>query len=397
MQALKISALTATSALGSGLQAHWNALQQERSGLRFRAEAGIETWVGEVSGLDQPITGALALRDSRNNRLIEKTLQQDGFDSAMAALLARHGAERIGVFVGTSTASIDETERAYRERAPAPDGSEARLPAWFRHRHTQSVHAPAEYLQLRYGLRGVCLGISTACSSSAKVFASAARAIEAGLCDAALVGGADSLCQTTLHGFHALQLVSAQPCRPADRQRDGISLGEAAGFAILERADGDDSALLLGYGESSDAHHMSAPDPQGAGARAAMLAACRRGGIAPAQVDYINLHGTATPANDAAEDCAVHSVFGSAVACSSTKGWTGHTLGAAGIVEAALSLLCLRHGWVPRSLNTDDPDPALAVRVLTASRQQTLQRVLSNSFGFGGSNCSLLFGAAQCA
>ncbi|MGH8441289.1 MAG: beta-ketoacyl synthase N-terminal-like domain-containing protein, partial [Nevskiaceae bacterium] len=230
-----------------------------------------------------------------------------------------------------------------------------------------------------------------ACSSSAKVFASASRAMRAGLCDAAVVGGVDSLCLTTLYGFNALQLVSADICRPADAQRNGISIGEAAGFAILEPGAADGVALL-GYGESSDAHHMSAPHPQGEGAAAAMRGALRSAGLQPQQVDYINLHGTATPANDAAEDQAVHAVFGDAVPCSSTKGWTGHTLGAAAITEAVIALLCVEHGLMPRSLNTRQRDPALRSGILLQQRQARVDRVLSNSFGFGGSNCSLLLG-----
>jgi len=214
----------------------------------------------------------------------------------------------------------------------------------------------------------------------------------AGRCDAAVVGGVDSLCLTTLYGFNSLQLVSAEPCRPADIRRNGLSIGEAAAFALLEPGAGE--LMLLGYGESSDAHHMSAPDPEGRGAIAAMRAALARAGLEPRQIDYINLHGTATSANDLAEDRAVRSVFGREVPQSSTKGWTGHTLGAAGIVEAALSLICIQEGILPRSLNTREKDPAIAGNVLLETRRARVERVLSNSFGFGGSNCSLVFGSA---
>lgn len=389
---LGITHYTATSAVGRGRGALLQALLDERSGLRPQDFDGcaLQTWTGSVDGLDLLLNGALAVWDCRNARLIETALQQDGFSQAVDALKQRHAPQRIGVFIGTSTAGIHETERAYRLR----DRERQRLPDGFDHRHTQSAYSPAEYVQQRFGLRGVCLAISTACSSSAKVFASASRAISAGLCDAAIVGGADSLCLTTLYGFNSLQLVSRDPCRPADRRRNGISIGEAAGFAILEGTADSGAPALLGYGESSDAYHMSSPDPEGRGAMVAMRAACTRAGLEPKQVDYINLHGTATPANDAAEDRAVSEVFGTAVPCSSTKGWTGHTLGAAGIVEAVIALLCVEHGLLPRSLNTAQPDPALRSAILLESRRAEPHRVLSNSFGFGGSNCSLLLGRA---
>lgn len=391
MNALRISHSTATSALGAGIDAQWRALREERSGLRARSigSGSLATcWVGEVAGLDQPLTGPLSGWDCRNHRLARLALAQDGFTEAVARLRARHGASRIGVFIGTSTSGIEQTEHAYRERDTA-----GALPDWFDYRRSHNVHAIAEFVRLELGLEGPALAVSTACSSSAKVFASAQRAIRTGLCDAAVVGGVDSLCLTTLYGFNSLQLVSADICRPADRARNGISIGEAAGFAVLEDGDGD-GERLLGYGESSDAHHMSTPDPQGGGAAAAMRAAIQRAGLQPSDIDYINLHGTGTPANDLAEDRGVTTLFGNATPCSSTKGWTGHTLGAAGIMEAVISLLCLRHGFLPRSLNTLEKDPALYSNILLASQSRPLRHVLSNSFGFGGSNCSLLFGRA---
>jgi 3-oxoacyl-[acyl-carrier-protein] synthase-1 len=239
--------------------------------------------------------------------------------------------------------------------------------------------------------------VSTACSSSAKVFGDAQRLVEAGWVDAAVVGGVDSLCLTTLYGFHSLQLFAADICRPWDAQRAGVSLGEGAAFALLQRepaAGQSPLARLLGVGESSDAHHMSAPHPEGALAAAAMRQALAGAGLAPAQIDYINLHGTGTPSNDAAEDQAVQSVFGRELPCSSTKGATGHTLGAAGGVEAVISVLALRHGLMPGGLNVRERDPALGIHYLQANRMQSLRHVLTNSFGFGGSNASLVLGAA---
>jgi 3-oxoacyl-[acyl-carrier-protein] synthase-1 len=389
MQPLGISHFTVTSAAGRGRDAHLRALREERTGLRHQTfeTCPIPCWVGEVDGLAAPLPAEHAEWDCRNNRLAWLALQQDGFISATQQLRERYGATRVGVFIGTSTAGVFSTELAYRER----HATQGPLPSWFNYRTTQSCSSPADFVRRVLALEGSAISIATACSSSAKVFASAHRAMSAGLCDAAIVGGVDSLCMTTLYGFNSLQLVSPEICRPADATRRGISIGEAAGFAILEKS--SSGLALLGYGESSDAHHMSAPHPEGAGAGAAMRAALARAELTPADIDYINLHGTATPANDASEDQGVYSVFGGDTACSSTKGWTGHTLGAAAITEAAISLLCLTHGFLPRSLNTQNKDPNLRSNILLASREIKVRRVISNSFGFGGSNCSLLFGA----
>jgi 3-oxoacyl-[acyl-carrier-protein] synthase-1 len=200
----------------------------------------------------------------------------------------------------------------------------------------------------------------------------------------------------TLYGFHSLQLVSAQPCRPLDAQRDGISIGEAAAFALLERpADAEAGVALLGYGESADGYHLSSPHPDGRGALEAMRAALERAGLDADALDYVNLHGTGTPANDSAETRAVGALAGRGVPVSSTKGWTGHTLGAAGATEAVFGALAIEHGFLPGTLNLDTPDPALApLDLIRSSRDATVRRVLSNSLGFGGSNCSLLLGAA---
>jgi 3-oxoacyl-[acyl-carrier-protein] synthase I len=393
MKPLAITSYTVTCAAGRGKDAFFDSLRAERTGLgqqRFE-DSQLDTWTGEVAGLAAvKLPVDLAGWDCRNNRLAELALGEDGFLEAVAAARARYGARRIGVFMGTSTAGVRSTEVAYRERRNAGDAGT--LPAWFDYRATQNTYSIAEYTRERLALEGLASAVSAACASSAKVFASASRAIEAGFCDAAVVGGVDSLCLTTLYGFNSLQLVSAEICRPADATRKGISIGEAGGFALLERARGGELACL-GVGESSDAHHMSQPRPDGAGAVAAMRGALS--GRDPSVVSYINLHGTATPANDASEDVAVTALFGERTPCSSTKGWTGHTLGAAGIVEAAVSLLAIERGFMPRSLNTRERDPALRAEVLLASRQAPVSHALSNSFGFGGTNCSLLFGRAS--
>jgi 3-oxoacyl-[acyl-carrier-protein] synthase I len=209
------------------------------------------------------------------------------------------------------------------------------------------------------------------------------------------VGGVDSLCLTTLYGFNSLGLMSTSACRPFDAQRNGLSIGEAAAFGLLERTPEqlDDAAvLLLGIGESSDAYHMSSPHPEGLGARMAMQAALEMAGLKPSEIDYINLHGTATQSNDAVEGKAVAALFGSGTPCSSTKGATGHALGAAGGVEAVICALALQHGLLPAGLNIQQLDPTLDLDYLFENREQPVARVLSNSFGFGGTNCSLIFG-----
>lgn len=389
---LPISSITATSALGAGQAAHLAALQAGRSGLapcRF-ADVDLPGYVGEVEGLDAvQLPQALATYDCRNHRLAWLALQQDGFFEAVHQARERWGAERVAVLLGTSTSGILQTELAYRRR----DASGA-LPADFHYAETHNTGALAAFVAAALGVTGPGMVVSTACSSSAKVFASAARLIEAGWVDAAVVGGVDSLCLTTLYGFNSLELFSPDICRPWDAHRRGLSLGEAGAFALIERDCAGPRAWLLGCGESSDGHHMSSPHPEGAGAVAAMREALAQAGLAPSDIDYINLHGTATPGNDAAEDRAVSQVFGHDTPCSSTKGATGHTLGAAGAVEAALCVLALQHGLMPGGLNLRERDPALQVRYLDRNQAAPLQAVLSNSFGFGGSNASLVFGAA---
>ena len=393
MTPLPISACTATTAVGAGTQALLAALRNEHSGLapvRFM-NTPLPTWTGEVEGVDQVVLpDSCVAFDCRNNRLAWLGLQQDRFIAAVGQAKARWGAHRVAVLLGTSTSGLLQTELAYRTR----DASGA-LPASFDYERTQNTQSLGSFVAQALGLHGPAWVVSTACSSSAKVFGNAARLIEAGLIDAAVVGGVDSLCLTTLYGFNSLELLSAQICRPWGATRDGLSIGEAAAFALVERTSDTPTGWLLGVGESNDGHHMSTPHPEGAGAIAAMRAALADAELQPRDVGYINLHGTATPSNDAAEDHAVGSVFGNATPCSSTKGATGHTLGAAGGVEAVISLLALQHGLLPAGLNLTVPDPALTLNYLRANCHAPLRAVLSNSFGFGGSNASLVFGAAR--
>jgi len=392
---LLLSSFTATTCLGRGLTATRTALREQRSGLAPCAFETVDlpTWIGEVAAVDdQQLPETLARYDCRNNRLTQLGLETDGFADAVRAAVERHGRQRVGVFLGTSTAGILQTELAYRRRDPASGA----LPDDFIYRTTHNSFSLAEFARDYFGLEGMAMAISTACSSSAKVFAAAARQLALGTIDAALVGGVDSLCLTTLYGFASLQLTSSEPCRPYDAARNGISIGEGAAFALLERVDrakaGD--VLLLGAGESSDAYHMSSPHPEGRGARQAMDAALRSAGLTVDAIDYINLHGTSTPANDAAEGKAVAALFGDRVPCSSTKGATGHTLGAAGAVEAVICALALQDGFLPGSPGTRTVDPQIPLNYRVDRKDAAARIALSNSFGFGGSNCSLIFGVA---
>lgn len=391
MQPFRITAITATSAMGVGLEATRDALATRRGGLvpcdLPAMPEGI--WIGRVRAAEaiEPPAPLVAFA-CRNTRLAELALRQDGFMDAVAAAVARHGAGRIAVVLGTSTSGIEETEQVWARR-----GADGALPPYDFAR-THDLHALPRYVRARLGLTGACISISTACTSGARSFLDAAMLIEAGVADAAVVGGADTLCRLTLHGFGSLELLAKGPTRPCAEDRDGISIGEAAAFALIERAGPGDAGRLglLGAGASSDGHHMSSPHPEGHGAVAAMRAALDDAGVTPGQIDYVNMHGTGTRANDAMEDRAIARLFGDSVPCSSTKGWTGHTLGASGALEAAISAICVESGLVPGCLGLDRADPSFASGIVVANRTARVDRVLSNSFGFGGSNCALVIG-----
>lgn len=401
-EAIVVSDFTATTAVGRGRAALLDALRSRRGALKacvfappelaaFGGVHRLDTYIGEVDGLQEvTLPETLARYDCRNNRLAFLGLQQDDFLTQVRRLKEQYGAERVAVILGTSTSGLLQAEWAYHVRA-----GHGPLPASFDYAATLNGYSLASFVTALTGLAGPAHVISTACSSSAKVFAAAARLMQAGLADAALVGGADSLCLTTLYGFGSLELLSRAPCKPYAPDRSGISIGEGAGFAILERERRAPRALarLAGWGESSDAHHMSSPHPDGLGAQLAMRAALARAGLRPQDIDYINLHGTATRANDVAEGRAVAAIFGAEVPTSSTKAWFGHLLGAAGIAEAAVTLLALTEGFAPGTLNTEEKDPACPNRLLIDNLEVRLDYALSNSFGFGGSNCSLIFEA----
>ena len=377
-----------------GSSATMNALQMRRSGLipcTFE-DVDLETYIAKTEALDNyRVRTELSAYDCRNNRLAQLCLEQDGFVDAIEAAKKKYSALRIGVFLGTSTSGILQTELAYRHL----DAQTGALPTDFHYAETQNSYSLASFVSRYLGLGGPAFVVSSACSSSAKVFANAQRMMTAGVCDAAVVGGVDSLCLSTLYGFNSLGLVSRLPCRPYDVDRDGISVGEGAGFVLIERAVSENSSgamYLLGVGESSDAYHMSTPHPEGLGAKLAMQRALASAGLRADQIDYINLHGTATKSNDASEGKAVADVFGESVPCSSTKGWTGHLLGAAGITEAIIAMLAVEHGFIPGSMNTQQIDPSITIDYRIKNSEAEVTRVLSNSFGFGGSNCSLVLG-----
>jgi len=390
---LQISAYTATSAVGIGKESLVAAIEQSKSGLRANdfGATPLPTWIGRVDGLEElRLPEDLAGWDCRNNRLAWLGLQADGFIEAVAAARERYGPARIALVLGTSTSSIGETELAYTQLDG--DGS---FPADQRRPLVHTPHSLAMFVQQALGLEGPAETISTACSSSAKVFASAERLIRLGLVDAAVVGGVDTLCGSVLFGFNSLELVSPEPCRPFDAARSGISLGEAAGFALLEPGAG--RLELLGYGEASDAHHMSTPHPEGLGAERALDEALARAGLAPEAIDYINMHGTASMKNDEVEGALVARRFPAATHASSTKGFTGHTLGAAGIVEAVISLLAIERGLKPGTVNTTALDAECGPQIRLQPAHGEVRYALSNSFGFGGNTCSLVFGKGAAA
>jgi 3-oxoacyl-[acyl-carrier-protein] synthase-1 len=389
---LAVSKYTATSAAGTGLVELRKSLAERRSGLRKNDFDGcdLETWIGRVDDVEHSaIPERLNELQSRNNQLAWMGLQQDGLLDAVNALSDKIGAHRIGVVMGTSTSSIGRTEAAYT--CLDDDG---RMREDLRQPQIHHLHSPGIFVAAVTSLTGPSMTISTACSSSAKVFATASRWIGHGIVDAVLVGGVDSLCLSILYGFNSLELISSEPCKPFDRDRNGINLGEAAGYALVCREDlcGDDDLALLGYGESSDAHHMSHPHPEGKGASFAMTRALQRAGVAPESIDYVNLHGTASKANDRVETYALADQFTNSTLVSSTKGWTGHSLGAAGILEAVIAMDTLRTGLIPGTLNRETDDPDFRFPVMTGNVEKPVRYVMSNSFGFGGNNASLVFG-----
>ncbi len=335
----------------------------------------------------------------RNNQLAAAALQQ--IDEDIHTAKQQFGKSRVGVVMGTSTSGIKEAEVALKEKSQSGE-----LPSEFSYK-MQEIGALAEFVSGWLDVTGPSYAISTACSSSGKVFSAAARLLDSNICDAVVVGGADSLCDLTLGGFDSLEAISEQPTNPFSVNRSGINIGEAAAVFLLtkkrvgesseESIDNQPSIQLLGVGESSDAHHMSAPEPNGEGAMACMQAAMDDAGLLPTQIDYLNLHGTGTKLNDSMEAKAVHSIFGEQLKCSSTKPMTGHTLGASGATEVALCCLILKHASnkiAPIHLFDGKLDPELSKIDLISNIyfERPITTAMSNSFAFGGNNVSVIVG-----
>ncbi len=388
-----LSSLGIVSALGTGIAETKATLAGKKSADMIKRSGFLpdrETILGTVTGNLPKLPDHLSEYDTRNNRLLWSAARQTEND--IHDLITKFGKERIGVLIGTSTAGIEEGTAHYQHRI-----EKGQFPESFRYGH-QEIGSPSEFLKTAFDLRGPAYSISTACSSSAKAFASGLRLLKADMCDAVLVGGVDSLCRLTVGGFDALQSLSDGICNPMSKNRNGINIGEGAALFILRKDAGE--IEVLGVGESSDAHHPNAPHPDGVGAARAMQTALARSGITPADISYINLHGTATPLNDIMEAKAVHAVLGPNIPASSTKPLTGHTLGAAGAIEAAILWLSMSdidigaplpvHQW------DGERDEELPPINLITSHQSLAPcnrlAMMSNSFAFGGSNVSVILG-----
>lgn len=364
-----------------------NLLDGSRAGLcsSEKYSPGRAYRVGEISTPLPQLPATLRELDCRNNQLALAVLMQ--IRDSVDALKKRFGRDRIGVVMGTSTSGIQASEFAI-----AHVQAHQRLPEHYNYRQ-QQLGALAECVARLLDVSGPTYTVSTACSSSANALGSARRLLALDVCDAVIVGGVDTLCQLTVQGFAALESLSDDYCNPFSANRDGINIGEAGAIFVLSREPGP--VALLGVGTSSDAHHISAPDPSGRGAIAAMQMALTQGHRTASAVDYLNLHGTGTRQNDAMESIAVNSLFGSDLPCSSSKGMTGHTLGAAGALEAALCWLLLTENperRLPPNVWDRVVDPQLTPLALTQSMQTSarLQLCLSNSFAFGGNNTAVL-------
>jgi 3-oxoacyl-[acyl-carrier-protein] synthase-1 len=344
--------------------------------------SGEKAYFGTVPETLPCLPPEFSLHESRNNRLLLACFQAK--EAAFRRGLAEFAPERVGVILGTSTSGSDEADRYF-----CGAGTEDF------HGYAQELGDPSRFLSQYLGLKGISFTVSTACTSSTRAFVSAARLIKAGMLDAALVGGADTLARMPINGFNALGALSKDVCRPFAADRRGITIGEAAGLFLMTREGG--AVRLMGYGETSDGYHMTAPDPEGTKAAHAMEEALERAHLKASDITYLNLHGTGTALNDEAEARAVHKVFPQGVPCSSTKMYTGHTLGAAGCTEAGLLCLLLtapEDFTAPKAIDAADYDPALpAIGCFTEDTRIVRGPMMTNNFAFGGNNVSLIFGA----
>ena len=307
---------------------------------------------------------------------------------AVRAAVDRWGARRVAYVFASSTGGLEETERSL---APDP-----RLPlssAVYRYAD-HGIDAASAAVAHSLGMEGVCMAISTACSSSFNALASAIRLIDCGLADAVVVGSADSLCRTTIFGFHSLGLTASTAMQPFARDRSGITLGEGSAYVLIER-DAEATrhhalAWVTGIAAASDAFHHTSPHPEGIGGQLCMRQALERAGLTPNEVDYVSAHGTGTRLNDAVEAAAVRQVFERRVPMTATKSLTGHTLGSAGLTALILVVESLRRQEIPATLRAAPPDDSLGVAVVDKLTRARLQHVLVNAFGFGGSNVSVV-------
>ncbi|HVJ65670.1 MAG TPA: beta-ketoacyl-[acyl-carrier-protein] synthase family protein [Bdellovibrionota bacterium] len=345
--------------------------------------SGRQTSAMRVSAPLVALPEALRAYESRNNRLLWHALEQ--IRSEVSLSVERFGAHRVAVVLGTSTSGIGESERDFVRTPEGPRSADF-------HYLRQEIADPSEFARAALGLSGLHYTISTACTSSAKALIEAARLLRADLCDAVVVGGVDTLSSLTLDGFDSLDSVAPELTNPFSVNRRGINIGEGAAVFLMSRD--PRGVQLAGYGESSDAYHVSSPDPEGRGAEIALRAALEGAGLEPSQVGYINLHGTGTPKNDFMEAWVTHRIFGTQTPVSSTKPFTGHTLGAAGAQEAALCYMMLKASApapLPVHLWDGVHDPELPELNFVRRGDRLARRIcMSNSFAFGGNNVSLI-------
>ncbi len=392
---LPITACSVFSVCGPGRESLYRSLLDGQQHLHAPRLFSVDfpAYCGEIADeLLADVDQSLQEFSTRNARIALAAIDhpEDGMRNAIAKAVERYGAQRIGIVLGTSTSGIYETENAYIALE-----EHQQLPASFSLANQHSWVATVNFLKSELGLGGPCYAISTACSSSSKAIASAQRLISTGVCDAVLTGGVDSLCRLTLHGFKSLEIMSEQPCTPLDKDRSGISLGEGAGLLLLEKPHDSfaNDVHLLGCGESSDAHHMTAPHPEGKGAAIAMHQALAQADISAKQIDYVNLHATGTLLNDRSEILAMEQVFDPGLHCSGTKGLTGHTLGAAGGIETIITWLSLKHQFRPGTCNLKQLDPAFDFQINKDSETSVpIAFTMNNNFGFGGNNTSVILG-----
>lgn len=373
-------------AMGDNAEQIRQCLAGERASNMVRDEKILNTHtptvIGRVKNALPPIPDHLAAFDSRNNQLALSALKQ--IEPSVKQAIAEYGAARVAVIIGTSTSGIADGEIAYQHKLDDGD-----FPDSFHYRK-QELGNTSDFIAAYFELTGPCYSISTACSSSGRVFITAQRLIESGLVDAVIVGGVDTICKLTLNGFNGLEALSQNLCQPFSQDRDGINIGESAALMLVGKTAA--KVALLGAGDSSDAHHISAPHPEGLGAQQAMQRALENSGLTTSDIGYINAHGTATPLNDSMESKAIFNLFADKVAVSSTKPLTGHTLGAASATEAAIVWHILNYDLPLPLQHCENKAADIDVSLVDAPLKLQGKAILSNSFAFGGNNISLIFG-----